>query len=194
VPRVTARVLEVPVDPNRLVKKGQTLLKLDPSQFEIDKRAGEAKLAEAKARLADAEAGSREQNEALKAAQGQVAAVTSNLELARKRVQQTKELSGAGAGSGFDFEQAQTNLKQLEAQLASARAQEAQVREKLSGQIDGEFASIAVARAQMASAEAQIADAEWKIDACNVVAHPTATRSTCRCVRARSRRSFRSSR
>src|SRR5204862_4960826 len=74
VPRVTARVLEVPVDPNRLVKKGQTLLKLDPSQFEIDKRAGEAKLAEAKARLADAQAGSRELGESLKAAQGQVAA------------------------------------------------------------------------------------------------------------------------
>jgi multidrug resistance efflux pump len=85
-------------------------------------------------------------------------------------VQQNKELSGAGAGSGFDFEQAQTNLKQLEAQLASAKAQEAQVKEKLSGQIDGEFASIAVAKAQIASAEAQIADAEWKIDACNLVA------------------------
>ena len=170
VPRVTARVLEVPVEPNRLVKKGQPLLKLDPSQFEIDKRAGEAKLAEAHARLADAEAGSRELGESLKAAQGQVAAVTSNLELAKKRVQQNKELSGAGAGSGFDFEQAQANLKGLEAQLASARAQEAQVKEKLSGQIDGEFASIAVAKSQIASAEAQIADAEWKINECVVLA------------------------
>jgi multidrug resistance efflux pump len=166
VPRVTARVIEVPVEANRLVKKGEVLLKLDSSQFEIDKRAGEAKLAEAHARLADAEAGSRELGESLKAAQGQVAAVSSNLELAKKRVQQNKELSGAGAGSGFDFEQAQTNLKQLEAQLASAKAQEAQVKEKLSGQIDGEFASIAVAKAQIASADAQIAEAEWKIKEC----------------------------
>jgi multidrug resistance efflux pump len=166
VPRVTARVVEVPVEPNKLVKKGALLLKLDSSQFEIAKQAGDAKLAEAKARLADAEAGSRELGEALKAAQGQVAAVTSNLELAKKRVAQNKELSGAGAGSGFDFEQAQTNLKQLEAQLASARAQEAQVQQKLSGQINGEFASVAVAKAQIESAKAEIADAEWKIKEC----------------------------
>ena len=166
VPRVTAKVVEVPVEANRLVKKGDVMVRLDASQFEIDKQAGEGKLREAEARLADAQGSSRELREALKAAQGQADAVSSNLDLARKRVTQNRELSKAGAGSGFDFEQAEANLKQLEAQLASAKAQEAQVVQKISATVDGEFASIAIAKAQAEQAKAQIAEAEWKINEC----------------------------
>jgi multidrug resistance efflux pump len=167
-PRVTARVVEVPVEPNRLVKKGDVLVQLDASQFEIDKKAGEAKLREAEARLADAQGASRELKEALKAAQGQADSVSSNLDLARKRVTQNRELSKAGAGSGFDFEQPEATLKQLEAQLASAKAQEAQVVQKISATVDGEFASIAIAKAQAEQAKAQIAEAEWKINECTI--------------------------
>src|SRR6188474_2181688 len=35
VPRVTGRVIEVPVEPNRPVKKGDVLFKIDPVPFEI---------------------------------------------------------------------------------------------------------------------------------------------------------------
>src|SRR5882672_11107548 len=36
VPRVTGRVTEVPVEPNRPVKKGDVLFKIDPVPFEIE--------------------------------------------------------------------------------------------------------------------------------------------------------------
>src|SRR6185295_3759292 len=36
VPRVTGRVIEVPVEPNRPVKKGDVLFKIDPVPFQID--------------------------------------------------------------------------------------------------------------------------------------------------------------
>ena len=36
VPRVTGRVIEVPVEPNRPVKKGEVLFKIDPTPFELE--------------------------------------------------------------------------------------------------------------------------------------------------------------
>ena len=48
--------------------------------------------------------------------------VSASLELARKRVAQNTELVAAGAGNRFDLEQAQTNVNELSAQLAAARA------------------------------------------------------------------------
>jgi len=35
VPRVTGRVIEVPVEPNRPVKKGDVLFRLDPVPFQL---------------------------------------------------------------------------------------------------------------------------------------------------------------
>src|SRR4029077_14095812 len=36
VPRVTGRVIEVPVEPNRPVRKGDVLFKIDPVPFELE--------------------------------------------------------------------------------------------------------------------------------------------------------------
>ena len=38
VPQVRGRVLEVPVEPNRLVKKGEVLFRIDPTPYELDGR------------------------------------------------------------------------------------------------------------------------------------------------------------
>ena len=37
-PRVTGRVIEVPVEPNRLVKKGEVLFRIDPRPFQYQGR------------------------------------------------------------------------------------------------------------------------------------------------------------
>src|SRR5215510_14259006 len=44
VPRVTGTVTEVPIEPNRLVKKGDVLFKMDPEPFEATVKAAEATL------------------------------------------------------------------------------------------------------------------------------------------------------
>jgi len=184
VPRVTGRVIEVPVEPNRLVKKGAVLFRIDPVPFRNEVAAAEAKLVEARAklndagaRLSDASASARELRESLKAASGQVGAVSAKIELARKRVEQNRELVSASAGSKFDLERAETDLKELQAQLDSARASEAQVVQKLSAQVGGDQAQVASAKAQVASAsaqianaEAQLADANWKLSETTVYA------------------------
>ena len=56
VPRVTGQVTEVPIEPNRPIKKGDVLFKIDPVPFEQAVKAAEAKLAELKVGLITAEA------------------------------------------------------------------------------------------------------------------------------------------
>ncbi|MDZ7653943.1 MAG: HlyD family secretion protein [Burkholderiaceae bacterium] len=178
VPQVRGRVIEVPVEPNRLVKKGELLFRIDPTQYQNELAvakatlaANEAKLAQAAANLVDASAGARQLQEQLKATNAQVRALMPKLELARLRVRQNKELVGTGAGDRFALEQAEANVAELEGQIATASANEAQVAQKLAGQVNGEQASVAAARANLAIAKAQVdqaradvAQAQWNLD------------------------------
>jgi multidrug resistance efflux pump len=187
IPQVRGRVIEVPVEPNRLVKKGELLFRIDPTQYQNELNAAkaklvadEAKLAQASATLVDASAGARELKEQLRAATGQVASIRPRLELARMRVRQNRELVSTGAGDRFALEQAEANVTELEGQLATATANEAQITQKLSGQVNGEQASVALARAQLATAKAQVdqtradlANAQWNLDQTSVYAPTT---------------------
>ena len=178
IPQVRGRVIEVPVEPNRLVKKGELLFRLDPTPYQNDVNvakakllADEAKLAQASAGVVDASASARQLEEQLKSASGQVSALRPRLELARLRVRQNRELVATGAGDRFALEQAEANVTELEGQIATATANEAQVIQKLSGKVNGEQASVAAARAQLATAKAQVdqsradlANAQWNLD------------------------------
>lgn len=184
IPQVKGRVIEVPVEPNRLIKKGELLFRIDPTQYQNDLSvakaklaADEAKLAQAVANVADAAAGARQLQEQLKSASGQVSALQPRLDLARLRVRQNKELVASGAGDRFALEQAEANAIELDGQIATAKANEAQVAQKLSGQVNGEQASVAAARAQLATAKAQVdasradlANTQWNLDQTSVYA------------------------
>jgi multidrug resistance efflux pump len=165
VPRVTGRVIEVPVEPNMPVKKGAVLFKLDPVPFQLEVKAAAANLGALQAKLLTAQANARGLNEQLKEAAGKRVALSAKLDLSRKRVAQYKDLAGTGAGSKFDLEQAQADLLNLENELASLTASEAQVREKLAAKTPaGEQDEVAQVRAQIAQAQAQLDDANWKLD------------------------------
>ena len=183
-PQVKGRVLEVPVEPNRLVKKGELLFSIDPTPYQNDLNvakarlaADEAKLAQAVAGLADASAGARTLQEQLKSANAQVRTLQPRLDLARTRVRQNRELVATGAGDRFALEQAEANVIDLEAQIITAQANESQVTQQLSGIVNGELAPVAAARAQIATAKAQvdssradIANAQWNLDQTRVYA------------------------
>jgi multidrug resistance efflux pump len=163
-PPVRGLVTEVPIEPNRPIKKGDVLFKVDPAPFEIEIRNWEAQLAQLRVQLLTAEASSRNLQEQLKGGTGQKEAIESKLKLAQLRMQQFKELADAGAGSKFDYEQAQADVKNLEGQLASAVATESQAREKLGAKTPGgEQDEIANVRAQIERAEAQLANAKWEL-------------------------------
>ena len=198
VSQVKGRVIEVPVENNRPVRKGDVLFRIDPTPYENDVKTLEAQLAsdearvraeqvkvgEAQTRLPDAEASERQINEQISEATSQIGVLEASLELARLRVVQNTELAKTGAGNRFDLEQAQTTVNELTAQIAAARASERKFREQLSGRVNGELATVAAARAQTSIAQAQVlvaqaqvettraqlANARWNLDQTTVVA------------------------
>src|SRR5438046_2852097 len=71
VPRITGQVTEVPIQPNRPIKKGDVLFKIDPIPFEAAVKAAEATL--------------RGLQDQLKNATAKKAALTPRIDLAKKR-------------------------------------------------------------------------------------------------------------
>lgn len=163
-PRVAGKVIEVPVEPNKHVRKGDVLFRLDPQPFEIQVRAAKANVAQLKAKLLQANATARNLGEQLKQAAGQRGVATAQLTLARKRVEQFQELAKTGAGNRFDLEQAQADVARYQNDLQAAEAAVAQAQENLAARTPtGVQQEVAQVLAQLAQAEAQLADAEWQL-------------------------------
>ena len=146
VPQVRGRIIEVPVDSNRLVKKGEVLFKIDPTPYEIQVRSLEASLVNAKGNV-------QKTREDLGAAIGRTRSIDSQLSLATMRIGQNTELVAQGAGDRFALESAQTDAKRLQADLASARANEAAIRAQLDATVGEDQAEVAQIRAQLAQAQ-----------------------------------------
>lgn len=164
-PRVNGLVTEVPVEPNRPIKKGEVLFKIDPVPYRNEVKAAKAQLEQLQVQLITAEASIRSQREQLKAATAKKEAMAAKLKLARLRKGQFKSLAETGAGNRFDYEQNQADIANLTAELAAAQASESQIAEVLAAKTpEGEQDTIADIKAQIARAEAQLADAEWKLD------------------------------
>jgi multidrug resistance efflux pump len=161
VSQVRGRVVEVPVEEgNRLVKKGDVLFRVDPTPYQLTVNS-------LMAQLVGAKGGNEQLREQLKSATGSSDALRTRIDLARKRVQQNQELALTGAGNKFDLEQAEANLRDLEAQLGASVANEAQVRAQLAATVDGDIASVA-------KIKADLANAEWELE-------QTTVRSPCDC-------------
>ncbi len=144
-PQVRGRVVEIPVKGNDYVKKGDLLFRIDPTPYELTVKTYEAQ-------LANAEGASRQLKEEYKSATANKQAVAARVDLARQRVAQYQELASTGAGDAFALQKAQADLKDLESQYASANAAEAQVRERLLAQVDGDLAEVAQIKAQLGNA------------------------------------------
>src|SRR5881397_881453 len=89
VPRITGQVTEVPIQPNRPIKKGDVLFKIDPVPFEAAVKAAEATL--------------RGLEDQLKNATAKKSALTPRIDLAKKRVEQFTALAASGAGRRADL-------------------------------------------------------------------------------------------
>ena len=189
VSQVKGRVLEVPVEEgNRLVHKGDVLFRIDPTPYQLDVTNLEAQLAvtqggqrETEESLTGATAKVAESRAAIAQAAAKISEVDARLALARKRVEQNRELVQSGAGNRFDLEQAEASVAELNGQLQSARSAQAQaaaaeqqaiasvggIRQKLGAKVDGQYAQVAQIRAQLANAK-------WLLE-------QTVTLSPCEC-------------
>jgi multidrug resistance efflux pump len=117
VPRVTGQVTEVPIEPNRPIKKGDVLFRIDPVPFEAAEKAAEATL--------------RGAQDQLNNAANKKASLTPRIDLAKKRVEQFTALATTGAGKRADLEQAQSDLANLQSEFLAADATESQARAQI---------------------------------------------------------------
>jgi multidrug resistance efflux pump len=117
VPRVTGQVTEVPIEPNRPIKKGEVLFKIDPEPFDAAMKSTEATL--------------RGLEDQLNNAVAKKAALVPRIELAKKRVDQFTALVSTGAGKRADLEQAQSDLGNLESEYLAAEATESQSKSQI---------------------------------------------------------------
>jgi multidrug resistance efflux pump len=150
IPEVRGTVIEVPVEGNQHVSKGDVLFRIDPTRFQLQVDALTAQLAAAEGSVV-------ELNEQLRSAEGRSESVRSQLELRRLRVQQNRELVAEGAGDRFALEQAEADVAQLEAELEANVAAEAQVRARLGATVGDDQAEVARIRADLAIAQ-------WELD------------------------------
>ncbi len=130
-PPVRGLVVEVPIEPNRPIKKGDVLFRIDPVPYQI--------------MVSNHQASVLSLQEQLKGTQSANAINRDKLALARKRQAQYTELASSGAGNRFDLEQTETDVLNLESQIAASAAEEEGI------------------RAQIASSAAQLANSEWEL-------------------------------
>lgn len=165
VPRVTGQVTEVPIEPNRPIKKGDVLFKIDPVPFQEAVNAAEAKLAELKVGLVSAQAYQRGLDDEMKNAQSTTQSLIARLDLSKKRVAQYTTLAAAGAGRRAEQEQAESDVGNLENQVLAARANESKVRQKIEARTEaGEIDEVAQAKAQIAKAQADLFAAKYDLE------------------------------
>ncbi|HEX4781367.1 MAG TPA: biotin/lipoyl-binding protein [Usitatibacter sp.] len=175
--QLRGRVTEV-AEGNKALKKGDVLYKVDPTPYQLQLNALEAQMAntvgsskELEEQLTGAAAQAAAARSSIETATSRVAQASAQVDLARKRVVQNRELVARGAGNKFDFEQAETNLREAEATLDGARSTEAQsrsaegqalaaerqIRQRMGAKSNGEWAQIAQTRAQLDQAKWDLA-------------------------------------
>jgi len=163
--RVQGMVVDVPITPNQHIRKGQVLFKLDPRPVEIEISGFKAQIDSLQAQLLSAGASTTGFAETVRNARGARESIAAQLKLARERENQTRELARTGAGSEYDYQQAQTNVTNLQAQLDAAVATERTAQAKVgSRNAKGDQDELANVKAQIERAEAQLADAEWRLE------------------------------
>jgi len=163
--RIQGMVVEVPITPNQPIKRGQVLFKLDPSLIELEVAGAKAQLDSLEAQLLTAGANTAGFGQTVRNARGARDAISAQLKLAKEREAQTRELASTGAGSHYDYQQAQTNVQNLQGQLDAAVATESTAQSKLLAKSSaGDQDEIANVKAKIAQAEAQLGEAEWRLE------------------------------
>lgn len=164
-PRVQGMVIDVPISPNQHIKKGQVLFRLDPRNIEIEISGFKAQIESLQAQLLSAGASTTGYAETVRNARGARESIAAQLKLAQERENQTRELARTGAGSQYDYQQAQTNVSNLQAQLDAATATERSAQAKVGAKnAKGDQDEIANVKAKIENAQAQLADAQWRLE------------------------------
>jgi multidrug resistance efflux pump len=165
-PEVEGRIVELPLTDNQLVHKGDSLMRIDPTNFSIAARLAEATLQQAQATLQNVDAQTVVQQAQISASQAQVDQSRATLVFAREQAARFEDLVRKGAGTEENAQQYASQLRQQQAALDSAEAA-LRVAER----------QLEVLKAQRASTEATIAQATAQLDQARTNLNRTEIRS-----------------
>jgi multidrug resistance efflux pump len=171
-PRVTGRVIEVPVKNGAHCKKGDVLFKVDPQPYSDQLNQAQAGYDQADVQTA---AAITADEQTLSAAKANVTALKANLQaiqvgldFAQTRLKQYTELASKQAGSQFQVEQYQAEVDGKQQQLAAAKQQ------LIAADADMKKAKIALESAlrtrdtTLAQLRAQADAARWSVEQATV--------------------------
>ena len=154
-PPVAGQLLERPVDRGGHVKKGDRLFVIDPTVARSEVARAEAALAEAKARHENLLTGKRPEEQDVIRAQRREA--EASLAMAEIELKRQTELLPKGFTTRQAYDQAESQVNQLRARLASLAAQERV------GDLSARQAEIAAAAALIVQNEANLAQARKRL-------------------------------
>ena len=155
-PQVEGRVIEVEVSNNQEVKKGNVLFQIDPRPYEYTVSQLKAELVQTQQEIDQIKSDIIAMEAALKSA-------LANLNYAQKRYNDLKPLAEKNYIAQLEFDEALDNLNSSKAAVLSAEANLQASKQKLEFTIDGEYALIR-------NAEAQLATAQYDLDQTTVYA------------------------
>jgi multidrug resistance efflux pump len=156
-PEVEGRIIDLPLADNQFVRKGDSLLQVDPTNYTIAVRQAEAALRQAQAMVQTIDAQMTVQQAQIVANQAQVDQAQAALVFAEQQAARYQTLAKDGWGSIQNEQQYTSQLRQQQAGLASAQATL-----KLAQQ------QIETLKAQRSSAEATIVQAAARLDQARV--------------------------
>jgi len=149
---VGGRVMDLAVQENQLVTKGQVLLRLDPEAYQLAVQQARADLAMAQAAVASQRrlVATETANAAIAAAQ--LTRAQSNYDLSVRTVARMRPLAAQSYVSAQQFDAAQTAMHDAAVSLAQAEEQ-SRAAEKAVGTLDVQEAAVAAREAALAIAE-----------------------------------------
>lgn len=149
VPTVGGRVIEVPVEPNKVLKAGDVLFKIDPERYENAVKAKEAALADAKQVAEQLKAAAETASKNSQAAAASLAA-------AQDVYERSKKLIASGAISQAQFRQAEEQFAGARGQSEAAQAEATRAALEASAAIEGVNTDVARIQAELDTARYEL--------------------------------------
>jgi membrane fusion protein, multidrug efflux system len=154
---VGGRIINIPVEENSRVKKGDLLFQIDPVPYQLAVNQARANLAVAKAALETQRRIVSTQRSAAVVAGDQVRAAETNLELANRTVVRLRPLAAKGYVPTQQLDQAQTTQRDAATSLQQAREQEAAAIRAIDTD-EGAMAAMQAREAELGIAERHLQD------------------------------------
>ena len=158
-PEVAGRIVELPVVDDQFVNKGDLLLEIDPTDYQIAVDLAEAAVQQAQANVQNIKAQITVQQAQVSASQAKVDETQAALTFAEQQAARYRDLAEKQAGTVQLEQQTASQLRQSQAGLQNAQATlalaERQI-ESLNAQLAGAEASVAQATAQRNQAQVNL--------------------------------------